>query len=89
MVLTAAVGYGLNEAGVQLTRIMPDRLAFLITCIIVGGAVVLLYLVLMIMLGVLRQHELGNYPRKVQKVLRPLMRLQPSRFKTGDSQQGR
>lgn len=86
VILTAAVGYGLNEAGVQLTRIMPDRLAFLITCIIVGGAVVLLYLGLLIMLGVLRQHELAGYPRKVQKLLRPLMRLQPARYKSADSQ---
>ncbi|MCJ8013962.1 polysaccharide biosynthesis protein [Paenibacillus sp. KQZ6P-2] len=86
VILTSAVGYGLNEAGIQLTRIMPDRLAFLITCIIVGCAVVILYLVLMIMFGVLRQYELVNYPRKVQKLLRPLMRLQPARFKSSDSQ---
>ncbi|GIO33857.1 MULTISPECIES: putative polysaccharide biosynthesis protein [Paenibacillus] len=86
VILTAAVGYGLNEAGVQLTRILPDRLAFLITCIIVGGAVVVLYLVLLIMLGVLRQHELASYPRKLQRLLRPLMRLQPAKYKSADSE---
>lgn len=89
VILTSAVGYGLNELGILMTHIMPARLAFLITCMIVGGAVVILYLVLLIMFGVLRQHELASYPRKVQKLLRPLMRLQPSRFKTGNTEEGK
>jgi stage V sporulation protein B len=89
VILTSAVGYGLNELGILMTHIMPARLAFLITCMIVGGAVVILYLVLLIMFGVLRQHELASYPRKVQKLLRPLMRPQPSRFKTGNTEEGK
>ncbi|MDR0268258.1 polysaccharide biosynthesis protein [Paenibacillus sp.] len=83
-ILTSAVGFGLNQLGIQMTHIMPARLAFLITCMIVGGVVVVLYLTLLIMFGVLRQHELVSYPRKVQKLLQPLMRLQPSKYKAGE-----
>ncbi|MBB3131643.1 stage V sporulation protein B [Paenibacillus rhizosphaerae] len=82
VIVTAAVGYGLNAAGDQLVHILPDRLAFLITCLVVGVVVVVLYLALLVMLGVLRQQELSSYPRILQKALRPLMRLQPSRLKS-------
>lgn len=82
VVITAGAGYGLNEAGDQLVHVMPARLAFLITCLVVGVVVVVLYLVLLVGLGVLRQQELSNYPRMLQKVLRPLMRLQPARMRS-------
>lgn len=82
VIVTGAVGYGLNAAGNQLVHILPDRLAFLITCLVVGVVVVVLYLALLVMLGVLRQQELSSYPRILQKALRPLMRLQPSRLKS-------
>lgn len=82
VIVTSAVGYGLNAAGDQLVHILPDRLAFLITCLVVGVVVMVLYLALLVMLGVLRQQELSSYPRILQKVLHPLMRLQPSRLKS-------
>ncbi|OXL85351.1 hypothetical protein BCV73_21325 [Paenibacillus sp. SSG-1] len=82
VIVTSVVGYGLNAAGDQLVHILPDRLAFLITCLVVGVVVVVLYLALLVMLGVLRQQELSSYPRILQKALRPLMRLQPSRLKS-------
>ncbi|OZB90972.1 polysaccharide biosynthesis protein [Paenibacillus sp. XY044] len=82
VIVTSAVGYGLNAAGDQLVHILPDRLAFLITCLVVGVVVVVLYLALLVILGVLRQQELSSYPRILQKVLRPLMRLQPARMKS-------
>ncbi|AIQ49197.1 membrane protein [Paenibacillus sp. FSL R7-0273] len=79
---SGGIGYGLNEAGIMLTRLMPDRLAFLITCLVVGGAVVIIYLVLLIVLGVLSRQEIAGYPRVLQKVLNPLMKLQPARVRT-------
>ncbi|WP_151737201.1 putative polysaccharide biosynthesis protein ['Paenibacillus yunnanensis' Narsing Rao et al. 2020] len=78
------IGYGLNEAGTLLTHMMPDRLAFLITCLIVGGAVVVIYLVLLVVLGVFSRQEIAGYPRALQKLLNPLMRLQPARVRTGE-----
>lgn len=81
VVIASGVGYGLNQAGIQLVHVMPARLAFLITCLVVGAAVVILYLVLLVVLGVLRQAELSTYPRPLQKVFRPLMKLQPSRIR--------
>ncbi|MNL86674.1 hypothetical protein D3C87_2154810 [compost metagenome] len=61
---------------------MPDRLAFLITCLVVGAAVVIVYLVLLIVLGVLSRQEIAGYPRPLQKLLGPLMKLQPERIRS-------
>ncbi|MNI09396.1 putative cell division protein YtgP [compost metagenome] len=76
------IGYGLNEAGQLLTHMMPVRLAFLITCLVVGAAVVIVYLVLLIVLGVLSRQEIAGYPRPLQKLLGPLMKLQPERIRS-------
>ncbi|MEK3901113.1 putative polysaccharide biosynthesis protein [Paenibacillus sp. FSL R7-0179] len=81
---SAGIGYGLNEAGLLLTELMPARLAFLITCLVVGAAVVVVYLVLLIILGVLSSQEIAGYPRPLRKVLGPLMRLQPARVRSGE-----
>lgn len=80
-VISGAIGYGLNQAGILLTHVMPARLAFLLICLIVGAAVVLIYLVLLIVLGVLSREELASYPRSLQRLLNPLMRLQPARVR--------
>lgn len=75
-VIIAGTSFGLSEAGSALTAAMPDRLAFLLACIAVGIIVPLIYLLLLVILRVIRRDELGTYPRPLQKVLRPLMRLQ-------------
>ena len=77
--ISSAAGFGLNQAGSLLTALMPDRIAYLITCLAVGGTVVVLYLVLLVVLGTISREELAAYPRPLQKALRPLMRLQPAR----------
>lgn len=76
---SGGIGYSLNQAGIMLTDVMPARVAYLITCLIVGAAVVIIYLVLLIILGVISRQEVASYPRPLQKLLKPLMRLQPSR----------
>ncbi|WP_340025614.1 polysaccharide biosynthesis protein [Paenibacillus sp. FSL K6-1096] len=81
---SAGIGYGLNEAGIMMIHLMPARLAFLITCLVVGAAVVLVYLVLLIILGVLSSQEIAGYPRPLRKVLAPLMKLQPARVRAGE-----
>ncbi|WP_238653576.1 putative polysaccharide biosynthesis protein [Paenibacillus piscarius] len=81
---SAGIGYGLNEAGIMMTHLIPARLAFLITCLVVGAAVVLIYLVLLIILGVLSSQEIAGYPRPLRKVLAPLMKLQPARVRSGE-----
>ena len=81
---SAGIGYGLNEAGIMMTHLIPARLAFLITCLVVGAAVVLVYLVMLIILGVLSSQEIAGYPRPLRKVLGPLMKLQPARVRSGE-----
>ncbi|MEC0182119.1 polysaccharide biosynthesis protein [Paenibacillus peoriae] len=76
VVVSGAIGYGVNEACILLVQLMSARVAFFIACCIAGAVVLVCYLVLLVVLGVLRRDELGNYPRILQKVLRPLMRLQ-------------
>ncbi|MNW69107.1 hypothetical protein D3C74_480350 [compost metagenome] len=84
MLASGGIGYGLNEAGIMLTHFMPARIAFLITCLVVGAAVVIIYLVLLIVLGVLSRQEIAGYPRVLQKVLNPLMKLQPARVRSNE-----
>lgn len=83
--LLSGVGYGLNQAGIHLVSVLPDRLAFFITCCIVGLAVVGLYPVLLVVLRVVRKDELATYPGPLRKLLSPLMRLQ----RGGQPSQGR
>lgn len=72
-----AGGYALNTASNNiLLPMLPDRLAFLITCGIVGLVVVVCYFVLLIALRVVKQDELSSYPAPLRKVFGPLMRLQ-------------
>lgn len=77
----AAAGYGVNILGIGLTDLMPARLAFFITCMLVGAVVLVIYVLLLVILGVLRQSELSSYPRILQKLFRPIMRLQPARLR--------
>ncbi|MED4958822.1 polysaccharide biosynthesis protein [Paenibacillus macerans] len=72
----SGVGYGLNQAGIQMEALMPARIAFFLTCCIVGAAVVALYPVMLILLRVVRKDELAGYPKPLRKLLSPLMRLQ-------------
>lgn len=81
---SGGIGYGLNEAGILMTQLMPARLAFLFTCLVVGAAVVIVYLILLIILGVLSSQEIAGYPRPLRKVLGPLMKLQPARVRSGE-----
>lgn len=77
VLLAAGVGFAANWAGNSIFDLfLPARVSFLVTCLFVGALVVVVYLVLMVVLRVLRQDELGSYPRILQKILRPLMRLQ-------------
>lgn len=76
VIALSGVGYGLNQAGIQMVSLLPDRLAFFITCCIVGIIVVALYPVLLVLLRVVRKDELSSFPGPLRKVLSPLMRLQ-------------
>lgn len=78
VIVLMGAGYGLNQAGIQMVSIMPARIAFFLTCCIVGVAVVGLYPILLILLRVVRKDELSGYPTPLRKVLTPLMRLQRS-----------
>lgn len=78
VIVLGGAGYGLNQAGIQMVSLMPDRLAFFLTCGIVGVAVVALYPVMLVLLRVVRKDELSGYPGPLRKVLSPLMRLQRS-----------
>ncbi|MFB5677097.1 oligosaccharide flippase family protein [Paenibacillus terreus] len=72
-----AAGYGVNALVLAAAGATPSRVVFFMACILSGLTVVISYLVLLVLLRVLRRDELGSYPRVMQRVLRPLMRLQP------------
>lgn len=79
IVLSGGVGYGCEWLGEQLVGILPAKLAFMFTAGVVGVGVVALFVVGLVAFRVIRYDELSGYPRAVQKVLRPLMRLQGER----------
>ncbi|GGF60629.1 stage V sporulation protein B [Paenibacillus albidus] len=81
VLISGGIGYGLNQAGIKLTEVMPERLAYLIVCLVVGTVVVIVYLVLLVVLGVISRQEIAGYPRALQKILNPLMKLQPARVR--------
>ncbi|MCM3338907.1 polysaccharide biosynthesis protein [Paenibacillus sp. MER TA 81-3] len=76
VVLAGGIGFGVEKLGEQLVGILPAKLVYMFTAGIVALVVVALFVVGMVAFRVVRQDELGSYPRPVQKALRPLMRLQ-------------
>lgn len=76
VIVLSGVGFALNQAGIRMEAFMPARVAFFLTCGIVGLAVVALYPVMLILLRVVRKDELASYPAPLRKLLSPLMRLQ-------------
>lgn len=76
IVLAGGIGFGVEKLGEQLVAIMPAKLVYMLTAGFVALVVVALFVVGLVAFRVVRQDELGSYPRLVQKALRPLMRLQ-------------
>lgn len=75
IVLSGGVGYGIKWLGDQLVGILPAKLAFLITASVVGAVVVALFVIGLVAFRAIRYDELSGYPRPVQKVLCPIMKL--------------
>ncbi|MNI18066.1 putative cell division protein YtgP [compost metagenome] len=88
ILVLSGVGYGLNNIGIQMEAFMPARVAFFITCCIVGAVVVAMYPVMLVLLRVVRKDELASYPKPLRKLLSPLMRLQRSRSSQTNSSNG-
>ncbi|MEK3789101.1 putative polysaccharide biosynthesis protein [Paenibacillus sp. FSL K6-1230] len=76
VVISAAAGYGMNVLTLLPFGATPSRLVFFLACGVSGATVALAFVVLMIVLRVITREELAGYPRIIQKLLRPLMRLQ-------------
>lgn len=76
VVISAAAGYGMNVLTLLPFGAAPSRLVFFLACGVSGATVALAFVVLMILLRVITREELAGYPRIIQKLLRPLMRLQ-------------
>ncbi|MNN77007.1 hypothetical protein D3C81_1934360 [compost metagenome] len=85
IIVLSGIGYGLNHVGIQMEAFMPARIAFFLTCCIVGVVVVALYPVMLVLLRVVRKDELASYPKPLRKLLSPLMRLQRSRSSQSNS----
>lgn len=81
VLVAGCIGLALNILGLMLTDIMTTRVAYLLTCLIVAGGIILVYLLLLIILRVLNLKELESYPLGVQQLLKPLMKLQFGRSK--------
>ncbi len=80
-VLAGGVGYGIEWIGEWIANLpaVPDKIAFFFTAGIASLVVLIVFLMGLILFRVIRENEMGSYPRMVQKALRPFMRLQRQR----------
>lgn len=79
IIVLSGIGYGLNLAGIQMVSILPDRIVFFLTCCTVGIVVVALYPIFLVLLRVIRQDDLKDFPTPLRKIISPFMRLQLSK----------
>jgi stage V sporulation protein B len=54
---------------------LPDKLAFLLSCAVMGGVLIVLYPALLVYLKVVSADEIATYPRPVRRLLAPFMKL--------------
>ncbi|TFE24257.1 putative polysaccharide biosynthesis protein [Cohnella luojiensis] len=54
---------------------LPDKLAFFLSCAVMGGALAVLYPALLVYLKVVTPEEIATYPRPVRRLLAPFMKL--------------
>jgi stage V sporulation protein B len=54
---------------------LPNKLAFFLSCSVMGGVLLVLYPLLLVFLRVVSAEEIATYPRPVQRLLAPFMRL--------------
>jgi stage V sporulation protein B len=54
---------------------LPHKLAFFLSCSVMGGVLVVLYPLLLVFLRVVSAEEIATYPRPVQRLLAPFMKL--------------
>lgn len=54
---------------------LPNKAAFLISCLVMGGALAVLYPALLVLFKVIRAEEMNAYPRPVRKLFAPFMKL--------------
>jgi len=54
---------------------LPAKLAFFLSCGVMGGALLVLYPALLVYLGVVTAAEISTYPKPVRRLLAPFMKL--------------
>ncbi|WP_239618698.1 putative polysaccharide biosynthesis protein [Cohnella mopanensis] len=54
---------------------LPDKLAFFLSCAVMGGVLLVLYPALLVFLRVVTAEEISTYPRPVRRLLAPFMKL--------------
>ncbi|MBD8499129.1 putative polysaccharide biosynthesis protein [Paenibacillus arenosi] len=79
--VAGGTGYAVEYIGQQISlhTAVPDKLGLFFTAAFVSITVLVLFVAGLVIFRVIRSEELSGYPKAVQKLLRPLMRLQPSR----------
>jgi stage V sporulation protein B len=73
--VSGGAGYALGKWGIGLASVLPDRLVYLIVASAVGGAVLLLFALLLVLCNVIGPDDLRSYPRPVRKAMSVLFRL--------------
>lgn len=74
--LSGGIGYSFEWLGERIWKYIPLKITLLFTAFTVACVVIMLFVVGLVVFRVIRQHELPDYPRTIQNLLRPLMRWQ-------------
>ncbi|WEK53429.1 MAG: polysaccharide biosynthesis protein [Candidatus Cohnella colombiensis] len=59
---------------------LPAKLGFLISCIVMGGVLAVVYPALLVLLRVVTAEEIAIYPRPVRRLLSPFLKLRGTRM---------
>ncbi len=60
-----------------LDGVVPNKVAYLFSCAVMGAAIAVLYPALLVLLRVVTKDEIAGYPRPVRKLLAPFLKLRP------------
>ncbi|RED57201.1 putative polysaccharide biosynthesis protein [Cohnella lupini] len=78
--VTVAVGIAFSEWLVlTICSGLPDKLAYFLSCCVMGGVLIVLYPLLLVYLRVITAEEIATYPRPVRKLLAPFIKLRSRR----------
>lgn len=81
--IIAGVLWGLQYGVLSLGDGLPAKLAFFLSCAVMGIALLLLYPFLLVMLKVVTAEDAATYPRPIRRLLAPVLKIRSKAVERG------